>query len=200
MNTQTKKRLLLIFIAALFFVPLIISFTLFQQGWRPIGQTNYGTLINPAQSLTHLSTLTFETVTDKQPFPLSNLWGKWTLITVVQEDCVEACQDTLYKMRQVRLALNQNTTRVRRVLLVNDPNRLTKPDEIATVYAGTLLLSGQPAFSTLTKVLYDSTTDTPYKIYVVDPLGNLMMFYPSDANPSKMLKDLERLLRLSTVG
>jgi cytochrome oxidase Cu insertion factor (SCO1/SenC/PrrC family) len=200
MNTQTKKRLLLIFIAALFFVPLIVSFALFQQGWRPIGQTNYGSLINPAKPLTDLSTLAFETIVDKKPFQLSDLWGKWTLITIAQEDCVKVCQENLYKMRQVRLALNQNAARVRRVLLVSDPTQLTQLDEITTVYAGTLLLSGQPAFSVLTQVLRDSTDGAPHKIYVVDPLGNLMMFYPNDANPSKMLKDLERLLRLSQVG
>ena len=199
MNAQTKKRLLLIFIAALFFVPLISSFILFQQGWRPEGQSNYGTLVEPVKPLTHLSTLTFET-TDKQSFPLSQLWGRWTLFTVVQDDCTDACQKNLYKMRQVRLALNQNARRVQRVLLVNKFDQLSSLDKLQTEYTGTLLLSGQTAFSTLVKLLQEATTDAPYQIYVVDPQGNLMMFYPSDANPSKMLKDLERLLRLSNVG
>lgn len=200
MNTQTKKRLILIFIAALFFVPLMISYFLFQQGWRPAGQTNYGTLINPAQPLIQLSTLTFETAIDKQPFQLSNLWDKWTLLTLVPEDCSEACQANLYKMRQIRLALNQNASRVQRVLLVSDPLPLSVLDTIKTEYAGTIVLQGQPAISTLAKILRDATTETAHRIYVVDPLGNVMMFYPSDANPSKILKDLERLLRLSKIG
>lgn len=200
MNTQTKKRLVLMFIAAIFFVPLMISYFLFQQGWRPAGQTNYGTLVNPVQPLTQLSTLTFETAIDKQPFQLSNLWDKWTLLTLVPEDCSEACQANLYKMRQIRLALNQNASRVQRVLLISDPHQLSVLDKIKTEYAGTIVLQGQPAVSTLAKILHDSTTETAHKIYVVDPLGNVMMFYPNDANPSKMLKDLERLLRLSKTG
>jgi len=38
------------------------------------------------------------------------------------------------------------------------------------------------------------------RIYIVDPLGNLMMSYPADADPSKMRKDLSRLLKVSHVG
>jgi hypothetical protein len=37
-------------------------------------------------------------------------------------------------------------------------------------------------------------------IYVVDPLGNLMMRYPEDPDPGRVIKDLERLLKLSRIG
>ena len=37
-------------------------------------------------------------------------------------------------------------------------------------------------------------------IYLVDPLGNLMMRFPRDPDPSKMIKDLQRLLKYSRVG
>lgn len=199
MNVQTKKRLILIFIAALFFVPIIISIVLFQQGWRPAGQINHGILVEPPQPLTHLGSLTFTTV-DQQAFKLSQLWDKWTLLTVVQDDCLTTCQENLYKMRQVRLALNQNMTRVQRLLLVRNRDQLSTLELLDTEYAGTLVLDGSEAFATLTKVLQNFTTGDPHKIYVIDPMGNLMMFYPSEANPSKMLKDLGRLLRLSNIG
>jgi hypothetical protein len=32
-------------------------------------------------------------------------------------------------------------------------------------------------------------------IYLVDPMGNLMMRFPRDPDPSKMIRDLQRLLR-----
>jgi len=38
------------------------------------------------------------------------------------------------------------------------------------------------------------------RIYLVDPLGNLMMSYPGDAPPKSILTDLERLLKLSHIG
>ena len=42
--------------------------------------------------------------------------------------------------------------------------------------------------------------ETRDHIYLVDPLGNLMMRFPRDPDPSKMLKDLQRLLKYSGIG
>ena len=37
-------------------------------------------------------------------------------------------------------------------------------------------------------------------IYVIDPLGNLMMRYRRDADPNRMKKDIAKLLRASRLG
>ena len=37
-------------------------------------------------------------------------------------------------------------------------------------------------------------------IYLVDPLGNLVLRYPRDADPSRIRKDIERLLKVSRIG
>jgi hypothetical protein len=37
-------------------------------------------------------------------------------------------------------------------------------------------------------------------VYLVDPLGNLMMRYPEGADGKRMLKDLRRLLKVSQIG
>jgi hypothetical protein len=37
-------------------------------------------------------------------------------------------------------------------------------------------------------------------IYMIDPLGNLMMRFPKDIDPSKMAKDIKRLLKVSQIG
>jgi hypothetical protein len=39
-----------------------------------------------------------------------------------------------------------------------------------------------------------------HRIYLVDPLGNVMMFYPAGAPAKGMLEDMKRLLRLSQIG
>ena len=38
------------------------------------------------------------------------------------------------------------------------------------------------------------------RYFVVDPLGNLILSYPDDADQSRLLRDLERLLDVSRVG
>ena len=42
--------------------------------------------------------------------------------------------------------------------------------------------------------------DMPVGIYIIDPLGNLVFFYPVDAPPEDVLKDLKRLLKVSQIG
>jgi hypothetical protein len=35
---------------------------------------------------------------------------------------------------------------------------------------------------------------------MIDPLGNLMMRFPKDADPNRIKKDLGRLLKASSIG
>ena len=37
-------------------------------------------------------------------------------------------------------------------------------------------------------------------LYIIDPFGNYMMRYAPDAEPKKVLRDLERLLKVSKFG
>jgi hypothetical protein len=37
-------------------------------------------------------------------------------------------------------------------------------------------------------------------LYVIDPLGNLMMRFPATGEPARIRKDLGRLLKASRVG
>jgi hypothetical protein len=37
-------------------------------------------------------------------------------------------------------------------------------------------------------------------IYLIDPLGNLMMRFPRDPDTRRLIKDLSRLLKASRVG
>jgi hypothetical protein len=44
-----------------------------------------------------------------------------------------------------------------------------------------------------------NTTDYDH-IYLIDPLGNLMMRFPKHADPNKVKKDLAKLLKASSIG
>jgi hypothetical protein len=82
----------------------------------------------------------------------------------------------------------------RGVLAATDYLALEHPGLIAAgldSYAGARLLEAFPD---------PGTAVTSGKLYVVDPLGNLMMSYPGDAPPKSILTDLERLLKLSHIG
>jgi glutathione peroxidase-family protein len=46
----------------------------------------------------------------------------------------------------------------------------------------------------------DAGTSAEDHIYLIDPLGNLMMRFPKDPDPGKMKKDISKLLRASSIG
>lgn len=180
-----RQRRVLIGVALMFFAPLAISFFLYYGHlWRPGGQVNNGELIQPPR-----------------PLPESALPGaqalehKWTLLYVQRGRCDALCLRRLYDTRQVRTALDRDMDRVQRVLIADagccDMQQLLEvhPDLI-TVPLGT-------AVEPLLKLLPAADSQ---RIYLIDPLGNAMMYYEADAGAKGMLEDLKRLLRLSQIG
>jgi hypothetical protein len=196
-----RQRRLLVGLALLFFAPLAVSFYLYYGApWRPGGQVNHGDLIDPPRPLPVLSLplAPRDSVTaDQGSLKFQN---KWTLLYVGAGNCGSVCRSDLYNMRQVRLALNRDMDRVQRVFIATPaccdwrfldaehPDLLTA---LATREAAPLLAT-LPAVGDL--------PTAAERIYLVDPLGNLMMSYAAAANPKGMLLDLKRLLGLSHVG
>jgi len=129
-----------------------------------------------------------------EPFGLDELRGIWSMVYMPEGPCTETCELNLYHMRQVRLALNNRMQRVQRVTLVDKPEQFDHD----------LLLSGAPeAVAALRSQIQTAEKDMnplPDAIYIVDPLGNVMMRFPPDLDPGKMLKDLKHLLKVSRIG
>jgi cytochrome oxidase Cu insertion factor (SCO1/SenC/PrrC family) len=192
-----RQRRLLIGLALLFFAPLGLSFYLYYGlgAWRPAGRVNAGALIEPARPLPALALpLKLGGVTDPQ-----FLKGKWTLLYVQQGGCDNDCRRHLYDTRQVRLALDRDRDRVQRVFIGDadccDLQALHEahPDLIAVRASR----DDEPLLALLPR---GADARASERVYLIDPLGNLMMFYAAGADPKGMLEDLKRLLRLSHIG
>jgi hypothetical protein len=193
-------------LAALFLLPLALAFfTYYGTGWRPGARVNHGQLITPARPLpdvalprVSLDTGTPAAATDSAPGAPAPLFSKrWSLVYVGGGDCDAACREALYVMRQTRLALNTNMTRVARVFLAVsaccDRAYLAREHiglEVldATIAAAGPLLAEFPA------------AGREHTLFVVDPLGNLLMSYDAREDPRGLLQDLQKLLRLSHIG
>ncbi|MBE0613332.1 MAG: cytochrome C oxidase subunit I [Burkholderiales bacterium] len=176
-------------IAALCLAPFIAALIAYFY-WQPQGGMNYGELI-PAHPLIdpplrHL---------DQRAVRLSAFKGKWILLQLDQADCAEPCRAKLYNMRQVRLAQGREMERVERVWLILDDAPLETT--LIREYDGTRMLraAGSPLLAE-----FPPPGEARDHIYLIDPLGNLMLRFPKDADPHKMYKDLARLLRASRVG
>ena len=197
------QRRALIGLARLFFAPLGLAFLLYYGiGWRPGGRVNHGELIDPPRPLPGIALprLAPDGTADSITRP-DFLTRKWTLLYWGAGACAERCKTELYDTRQVRIALDRDMDRVQRVFVAQgaccdmDFLRRQHPDLItvrATIESAPIL-----ALLRLSAADDPSTAD---RIYLIDPLGNVMMFYPPGARPKGMLEDLKRLLGLSHVG
>ena len=125
--------------------------------------------------------------------PFDALRGKWVLVSFDTAACDAYCEKKLYFMRQLRTAQHKNMGRVERLWLLTDAGKPRA--ELLAAIEGTRL--GALKDGAAAKEFPGDVAD---HIYVVDPNGNLMMRFPRDPDPSRILKDLQRLLRLSQIG
>jgi len=185
----SRARLSLLLIAAVAAAPLVAAYALFHF-WRPSAFTNYGQLLPPDR----IADVSIRQA-DGSDFTLAALKGKWVLMMVDSGICDAFCRRKLYQMRQVRLTQGKDMERIERAWLVDDEVR--PASELVTEYRGTRVVSarGSPLLSRL-----PADVSVRDHIYIVDPLGNLMMRYPRDADPSRIKKDVTRLLKVSGIG
>jgi hypothetical protein len=164
-------------VAALCAAPLILGTAAYLFGWGTGSRANYGELLAP------------RALTAPELRPLR---GKWVLVAFDTGRCDPYCERKLYFMRQVRKAQGKDADRVERLWMLTDT--ASPSPQLVSAIEGTRVARASEA---LLAAFPGPVAD---HIYLVDPLGNLMMRFPRDPDPSLMRKDLERLLKYSRFG
>jgi cytochrome oxidase Cu insertion factor (SCO1/SenC/PrrC family) len=176
-------------LAALFLVPLALAFyTYYGTDWRPAQRVNHGVLITPPRPLP---------ATPAAPGSARVFRGRWSLVYVGAGQCDADCRWTLYVMRQTRLGLNADMTRVEQVFLAS--GACCDRAGLAQADPGLVVLDASGAAGAALVAQFPAAGRT-HTLYVVDPLGNLMMSYDARLDPHGLLEDLKKLLRLSHIG
>ena len=174
-----RGRLKLALLAVFFLLPIGASWVIWHFDLAPGVAGNYGTLLAPRPAALP---------------PLAALKGKWVLVQFDSGACAAACERKHYFMRQVRRAQGKEMARIERLWLITDaarpaPALLAAIEGTAIAEQGAALAASFPAERAVTE-----------HIYLVDPLGNLMMRFPADPDPSRVIKDLKHLLKFSGFG
>jgi hypothetical protein len=160
-----------------FLLPVGASWLIWWLDLAPGTTGNYGTLLPPRPVALA---------------PLAALKGKWVLVQFDGGACDARCERKLYFMRQVRRAQGREMQRIERLWLVTDAAQPRA--EVLAAIEGTVVA---PAPSGVDFPAETAVTD---HLYLVDPLGNLMMRFPRDPDPARVIKDLKQLLRASSFG
>jgi hypothetical protein len=204
-----RQRRILIGLALLFFAPLGLSFYLYYgKSWRPVGRVNAGELIAPPRPLPSLALPLADSGTGSGTGSGAHsgagetnpqfLKGKWTFLYVQHGRCDDECRRHLYDTRQVRLALDREMNRVQRVFIGDsDCCDIT---ELKAAHPDLIVIRASLADEPLLTLLPDVSGAVNARVYLIDPLGNAMMFYAPDVKSKGMLDDMKRLLRLSSIG
>lgn len=193
-DQQVKRgRGKLYLVLAICAAPLVLSYFTYYV-IQPASRTNYGTLLDPRLYPTPKLGSVSQGGENQE---LSAYKGKWIMLQVSSSNCQTACQNTLLNMRQLRLMQGKDMSRIERVVLITDQNPMETM--LLREYDGTHFLraDAKAVHGWLPTEQGGSVRD---RIYLIDPLGNLMMRYSADADPEKIKKDISKLLKASSIG
>jgi hypothetical protein len=191
-NLRSRNLRTLGMLAGLFVLPLLLSFWIYYAtDWRPVTHVNHGELITPARPLPRAD-LPVVSGSARALFRRD-----WFVVYIGRGSCDDSCRNSLYVMRQTRLALNNDVSRVERVFLVTGD--CCDRGFLAKEHVGLMVLdaSGSAAIPLLSTF---PQAEREHSLFIVDPLGNLMMRFDTRQNPKGLLQDLQKLLRLSHIG
>lgn len=182
-------------------VAALLAYFAPQLGLRPEGHNNYGELLEPQRPMPSASALPLTTL-DGQAFDLESLRGQWILISADGAACPESCVRKLFILRNSHASQGKNVERLSRVWFITDDAEV--PQQILDAYVGTHMLRAEPealaAFLTADRQGPEAVQALRDHMWIIDPLGNLMMQFPPDADPIEVRDDIVKLLKRSRIG
>jgi hypothetical protein len=187
-DAQRRGRLTLLAISALFITPIILATYLYFSGdaWRPADRTQHGNLITPPIGLPDI---VLDPASGDQ-----RLREVWSLLILANNQCVNECVTALEHTRQIRLSLGPKMTRMQTVFV---PAASGTVGQLKRAEFPVLIITAPEATEILQTLIENWENG---EIFLVDPLGNLMMSYPPGTAMGDVRKDLGHLLKLSGIG
>jgi hypothetical protein len=201
---RSKTPLIIILLMSL--APLVAALIVyFIPELRPEGSAAYGELVQPQRPMPNAKDLPLTTL-DGKPFDLGSLKGKWIMMAADGAACPEACARKLYIIRNTHASQGKHVERLARVWFITDDAPV--PEKVLEAYKGAVMVRVNPvvlqqfllggAAGSVTPEQARQGLSTP--IWVIDPLGNLMLQYPAVADPEMFRKDIRMLIKSSRIG
>lgn len=184
MQTCKKRNCKFYFLIAIFIIPMIGSwFLYFFHDHIQFKTTNRGTLVAPP--------IQTQTIWKN---PVNHTWQ----IVYVPGDCQnEQCEKILFHLSQMRKLLGKDYRRVSLVLITKQKYAAKSESKFHNeIFSQSQVIQFNQALSEKNGKDFIAND----KIYLIDPIGNLFMYYASTVNPLDILKDIKHLLGVSQIG
>lgn len=182
-------------------VAALLAYFMPNLGLRPEGHNNYGRILDPQRPMPSAQALPLTTL-DGQPFELNSLLGQWVLVSADEAACPESCARKLFILRNSHASQGKNVDRLSRVWFVTDDGEV--PQQVLDAYVGTHMLRADSTalagFLATGQAGAQAAQALRGHMWIIDPLGNLMMEFPPDADPIEVRDDIIKLLKRSRIG
>ncbi len=185
-DSERRSRIRFLSIVAIAFVPIGVAYFVFFYfpALLPESTTNQGILVRPSVQMP----------TD---ILLSN--SQWSLLLPVGDDCDATCEQVLYLSRQVHVGLGKDAARLRRLVISTGELSQRFHELLIESHQKVAILDPDPRIlALLNGIITDATARSI--VFLIDPNGNVMMYYRPDQGGKPMLKDLKHLLKISNIG
>ncbi len=167
---------------AMFIMPIAFGTLFFYANPNYFSEStvNYGELVRPVIA------------TDENDIEIdgdASLQGIWTIV-YVSSLCDDVCEKAVVDMKTIRTLMNADMRRIQRMIIIEDNSTPTSDDKT--------LIKARVTSEKLTQSLKKYTENA---IYLIDPIGNIMLYYkPQNIDIRLVIKDLKRLFKYSRIG
>jgi cytochrome oxidase Cu insertion factor (SCO1/SenC/PrrC family) len=184
------------FVVISFVAPVVAAYALFFLGVTPPAYSNKGELLNPIIDVESFD-LTDENGKEKSRDEITE--HKWHMIYFAGSSCDDACNKILYNMRQINIAVGKNANRLQRLVV-----HLDEPDEEFQALIVKEYPEARHAKADANTIEAALQNVGPYfrsnEIYIMDPLGNIMLRFTQEQSYKDLLHDLNKLFKVSQIG
>ncbi|MCH2057411.1 MAG: hypothetical protein MK214_12555 [Thalassotalea sp.] len=173
-----------IMVCVVFLLPIVIAKLALEKQWLNYGVTNQGQLLDTPVSLADLGLADIQS--DKQ----------WLIVYRQPSQCEQWCMQSVNALSNTYIALGKDMTRVTPVILSSKNAQQIDVNELS--------LTKWIHFS---KTLMNHELLNESKVFVVDPLGNVVLSHKPPTQVSQLpsfgkaiVADMKKLLKYSRVG
>ncbi len=184
------------FVVIAFVAPVVAAYALFFLGITPPAFSNKGELLDPI-----IDVGSFALTDDNDELigrdEITN--HKWHMIYFSGASCDDACNQVLYNMRQINIAVGKNANRLRRLLIHLEKPSIEFQALIVKEYpeAKHANANSETVEAALQQVGPEFRSN---EVYIMDPLGNIMLRFTQDQPYKDMLHDLNKMFKVSQIG